>query len=256
MEGSVDALVDTACALLDAKPIEPGEYEVICSPNAAGLIVHEAFGHGVELDMFLRNRANAQAYMGKPVAAPMVCMRDGAKSAKHVSSYLFDDEGNMGGDTLIIENGILRAGISDALSAAKLGLRPTGNGKRHSFANKAYSRMTNTFFTPGKDKLDDMIASVKSGYLIESAASGMEDPKDWGIQCMFIYAREIADGKVTGNLVAPVIMTGYVPDLLKAITMVSDATDMRGAGACGKGYKELVKVSSGSPYIKTTARLG
>ena len=256
MDGGVEETVSTACRLLDAKPITPGEYDVICSPDATGLIVHEAFGHGVELDMFLKNRANAQEYMGKPVASPIVRMHDGAKSARHVSSYLFDDEGNIGCDTVIIENGILRAGISDALAAARLGLPPTGNGKRQTYANKAYSRMTNTFFAPGTDKLDDMIASIKHGYFIDCAYSGMEDPKDWGIQCMFNYAKEIVDGKLTDNLVTPVVMTGYVPDLLKAITMMSDGTELSGSGACGKGYKELVKVSSGGPYIKTKARLG
>ena len=256
MESGAEELVATAVKLLDAKPIEPGEYDVICSPDATGIIVHEAFGHGVELDMFVKNRAKAQEYMGKPVASALVNMRDGARSAHHVSSYLFDDEGNLGGDTVVIENGVLRAGISDALAAARLGLAPTGNGKRNSYANKAYSRMTNTFFAAGGDKLEDMIASVKRGYLIEKAQSGMEDPKDWGIQCMFTHAKEIVDGKVTDNWVAPVIMTGYVPDMLKSITMVSDSMELRGSGACGKGYKELVKVSSGGPYIKTKARLG
>jgi len=256
MDGGVEETVATVCALLDAKPIAPGEYDVICSPDATGMIVHEAFGHGVELDMFLKNRANAQEYMGKPVASPIVRMHDGAKSANHVSSYLFDDEGNVGRDTVIIENGILRAGISDALAAARLGLPPTGNGKRQTFANKAYSRMTNTFFAPGTDKLEDMIASIKRGYFIEGASSGMEDPKDWGIQCMFSYAREIVDGKLTDNLVTPIVMTGYVPDLLKNITMMSDGMELFGSGACGKGYKEYVKVSDGGPYIKTKARLG
>ena len=256
LEGDVEEIVATACKLLDAGQIPPGEYDVICSPDATGLIAHEAFGHGVELDMFLKNRANAKLYMGKPVASPLVRMHDGAKSARHVSSYLFDDEGNLGSDTVIIENGILRAGISDALSAAQLGLQPTGNGKRQTFANKAYSRMTNTFFAAGTDKLEDMIASIKHGYLIEDAYSGMEDPKDWGIQCMFTHAREIVDGKLTENFVAPVVMTGYVPDLLKAVTMVSDTMEFSGFGACGKGYKELTKVSGGGPYIKTKARLG
>jgi TldD protein len=256
MEGCLERVVDDACKLLDAKPIPPGEYDIICSPDAVGIIAHEAFGHGVELDMFLKNRANAEQYMGKQVASPIVKMHDGAKSERHVSSYLFDDEGNHGADTVIIENGMLKAGISDALSAMRLGLKPTGNGRRQAYSHKAYSRMTNTFFAPGTDKLDDMIASVKHGYLIEDAESGMEDPKDWGIQVVFTYAREIVDGKVTDNLVAPVVMTGYVPDVLKAITKISDDFSLSGSGGCGKGYKETVKVSCGGPYIKTRARLG
>lgn len=256
MSKDIKSVVDKAVMLLDAVPIEPGEYDVICSPDVAGLIAHEAFGHGVEMDMFVKNRAKAVEYLNKPVASKLVEMHDGALAAEEVSSYLFDDEGTLGTDTTIIKDGILLTGISDLLSALKLGTVPTGNGKRESFERKAYARMTNTFFAPGKDSLDDMIASIEYGYLLEDYYSGMEDPKNWGIQCVIAYGREIKNGRFTGKIVSPVIMTGYVPDLLKSISMVSDNLQLSGTGACGKGHKEWVKVSSGGPYIKAKARLG
>jgi len=256
MEKAYDNVVTTAINLLDAGKVVPGEYDVICTPDIAGLIAHEAFGHGVEMDMFVKNRAKAVEYLNKTVASPLVKMHDGATSANHVSSYLFDDEGTLGTDTIVIDKGILKTGISDLLSALKLGTNPTGNGKRESFERKAYTRMTNTFFAPGNDNLEDMIASVKFGYILDGTMSGMEDPKNWGIQCMILQGKEIRDGKLTGNIVSPVIMTGYVPDVLESITMVSDKVELSGAGACGKGYKEYSKVSDGGPYIKTRARLG
>ena len=256
MEAWLDTVVCNACKLLDANPMPPGEYEVVFSPEAVGIIAHEAFGHGVEMDMFVKNRAKAVEYLNKPVASPIVTMHDGAASAEHVSSYLFDDEGTIGTDTVIIENGILKTGISDLLSALKLNTVPTGNGKRESFERKAYTRMTNTFFSAGTHKLEEMISSIKHGYFIRQASSGMEDPKDWGIQVMFESAEEIIDGKLTGKIVAPVIMTGYVPTLLSDITMVSDEFGLEGSGSCGKGHKEWVKVSTGGPHIKTKARLG
>jgi len=242
--------------LLDAKRIVPGEYDIICSPSVAGLIAHEAFGHGVEMDMFVKNRAKAMEYLGKPVASELVTMHDGAKAAKNVSSYLFDDEGTIGTDTIVIDKGILKTGISDILSALRLNTKPTGNGKRESFERKAYARMTNTFFAPGEDKFEDMIASIENGYLLEDFTSGMEDPKNWGIQCMILVGKEIKNGKLTGNIVSPIIMTGYVPDVLKSVSMVSSEVELFGSGACGKGYKELVKTADGGPYIKTRARLG
>ena len=116
--------------------------------------------------------------------------------------------------------------------------------------------MTNTFFAGGNHKLDDMIASVKAGFLLEGVLSGMEDPKNWGIQCVILAAREIKDGEFTGNIMSPVIMTGYVPDVLKSISMVSETVELDGGGGCGKGYKEWVKVSCGGPYIKARVRLG
>ncbi|MCK8060487.1 MULTISPECIES: TldD/PmbA family protein [unclassified Fusibacter] len=248
--------VNEVIELLGAEPVSPGEYDIICDPDMSGLIAHEAFGHGVEMDMFVKHRAKAEEFIDKRVGSDLVVMHDGATSADEVSSYLFDDEGTLGTDTKIIENGILKRGISDALSAMQLGTLPTGNGKRESYERKAYTRMTNTFFAPGKDNLEDMIKSISKGYLLEGFQSGMEDPKNWGIQCVAMKGREIIDGKITGKIVAPVFLTGYVPDLLESITMVSNDLELSGSGACGKGHKEWVKTSTGGPFIKCKGRLG
>ena len=115
--------------------------------------------------------------------------------------------------------------------------------------------MTNTFFSPGTDSLDDMISSIEKGYLLENFSSGMEDPKNWGIQCVAVKGREIVNGELTGRIVSPVFLTGFVPDLLKSISMVSPDLELSGSGACGKGYKEFVKTSTGGPYLKTKGRL-
>ncbi len=249
-------VVEQCIRLLDAKTVVPGEYDVICAPDIAGLIAHEAFGHGVEMDMFVKGRAKGAEYMGRQIASNITTMHDGAAAASHVSSYLFDDEGTIGTDTVVIEEGILKNGISDLLSALKLGTTPTGNGKRQSFERKAYARMTNTFFAAGKDKYEDMLASIQHGYQIEGLYSGMEDPKNWGIQCIALLGREIVDGKLTGNLISPVVMTGFVPELLQSISMVSETVELEGGGYCGKGYKEFVKTANGGPYIKAKVRLG
>ncbi len=108
MGKDVQNVVDKAVMLLDATPVEPGVYDVICSPEVAGLIAHEAFGHGVEMDMFVKNRAKAVEYLNKPVASELVEMHDGALATEEVSSYLFDDEGTLGTDTTIIKNGYIR----------------------------------------------------------------------------------------------------------------------------------------------------
>jgi len=242
--------------MLGAEKIVPGEYEVIASPEISGLIAHEAFGHGVETDMFVKGRALAKDYLGRPVASEIVDMFDGAEGVEHCGTYLFDDEGTFATRTQIIKDGILLAGISDLQSALALGTKPTGNGRRQAFDHKAYARMTNTYIRPGKDKVGDMIASVKHGYLLEKMNSGMEDPKNWGIQLVLSLAREIRDGRLTGKVVAPVLCSGYVPQVLSDISMVSGDFALSGSGYCGKGHKEYVKVSSGGPYIKTKMRLG
>ncbi|MBQ9544798.1 MAG: TldD/PmbA family protein [Clostridia bacterium] len=242
--------------LFDAGKIVPGEYEIITDPDVSGLIAHEAFGHGVEMDMFVKHRALGAEYIGKRVGSDLVTMHEGAKCSESVTAFVFDDEGTLAGDVTEIDHGILKAGICDALSALRLGVSPTGNGKRENYAHKVYTRMTNTLFDPGDSTLDEMIASVKHGYLLSGSESGMEDPKHWGIQCIASRGYEIVDGKLTGKVVAPIVMTGCVPDLLGNVSMASGGVGVFGTGACGKGHKEWVKVADGGPYLKTKARLG
>ena len=255
MDGGVEQVVGDALALLDSQPIPPGEYDCVCDPSTTGMIVHEAFGHGVEMDMFVKDRAQAKQFIGEYVASPLVTMHDGS-AVDEAATMFFDDEGTLTGDTVVIDKGVLKTGMCDALSAARLGTAPTGNGRRESYERKAYTRMTNTYFQGGEYTPEEMIASVKDGFLLESPSSGMEDPKNWGIQCMVSIAREIRDGKLTGKIFSPVVLTGYVPDLLKSISMVSEKVELGGGGMCGKGYKEWVKVSDGGPYIKARIRLG
>ena len=256
LPGTADKLLHKAHALTLAKPIVPGVYDCITDASITGLIAHEAFGHGVEMDQFVKDRALAKSYVGKYVASPMVNMKDGAASTLSVASYFFDDNGVLAGDTQIIKDGILLTGISDVASAVQLGTPPTGNGRRESTRRKTYTRMTNTFFEPGKDKLEDMIASVKHGYMLFETNNGMEDPKNWAIQCVAEYGIEIVDGKLTDHYVSPVVMSGYVPDLLKSISMISDDFEIEGSGMCGKGYKEWVRVSDGGPALKVKVKLG
>ena len=249
-------LAETAEKMLKAKRLVPGEYDIITDPGVTGLIAHEAFGHGVEMDMFVKNRALGKEYINKRVGSDLVTMHEGAKCAESVTAFAFDDEGTLAGDVIEIDHGILKTGIADALSALRLGIAPTGNGKRQNFEHKVYTRMTNTLFDSGENTLEEMIASVEYGYLLEGVESGMEDPKHWGIQCLVSRAYEIKDGKLTGEMYSPVVMTGYVPDLLGSVSMASKDCGVEGNGFCGKGYKEFVKVADGGPYLKARARLG
>ena len=223
------------------------------------IVVGGLFGTlGVPLrgDVSDKDRALAKYYMGKQVASPLCNMRDGAAACLSVASYFFDDDGVLAGDTRIIKDGVLVGGLCDAVSAGRLGVAPTGNGRRESHKRKAYSRMTNTFFEGGTHSLGDMIASIKHGYMLFETNNGMEDPKNWAIQCTAEYGIEIVDGVLTDNYVAPVVMSGYVPDVLQSISMVSDGVEMEGAGMCGKGYKEWVRVSDGGPCLKARMKLG
>lgn len=179
-----EEIAKVTVALLNASPIEPGIYDVITAPSISGLIAHEAFGHGVEMDMFVKNRAKAKDYVGKQVASKIVNMHDGAAATLSAASYFFDDDGILAQDTTIIKDGILVNGLSDVLTALELKQEPSGNSRRESTRRKAYTRMTNTFFLPGTANKEEMIASIKHGYYLSNTNNGMEDPKNWNIQCV------------------------------------------------------------------------
>ena len=256
IDNTVSDVCKLAIDLLDSSLPTPGVYTIITDPSITGLFAHEAFGHGLEMDMFVKERAKSVAYIGKEVASPLLSMHDGASSCLSSASYFFDDEGVLAHDTIIIKDGILQGGICDSVSAAILNYNPTGNGRRESYKRKVYTRMTNTFFSKGKNTLEEMIASVKYGFYVSQTDNGMEDPKNWGIQCSAAYGREIVDGKFTGKIIAPVVMSGYVIDFLKSIEMIANTESIIGSGFCGKGYKEWVPVSDGGACLKAEVKIG
>ncbi len=251
----IDELIDNANRLLHAESIEPDFYDIVATPEIAGLIAHEAFGHGVETDMYLKDRARSREYLGKVIASPLVNIIDDPTLPNGYGSYFIDDEGIPAQPTYIIKDGRFVQGLTNRYASSVLKLPPTANGRRESFARKVYTRMSNTFFKPGKDEPEDIIGSIDKGIYLIKGLSGMEDPKGWGIQVLALYGKEIKQGRVTDRIFSPLGITGFVPDLLRNITMVGNDFRMD-SGTCGKGYKEYVPVSSGGPHIRTRVRLG
>jgi predicted Zn-dependent protease len=251
----IQHVVDGALALLSAERIEPGEYHIITTPNVSGVLAHESFGHGVETDMFLKQRARAAHFIDKVVGSSLVSIADDPSQPGSYGSYFFDDEGQISTPTQIVENGVFRRGITDRYSATALEIPRSANGRRQDYSRKTYARMSNTFFSPGTSTLEEMIAQVDHGIFLDKCSSGMEDPQGWGIQVTCHYGHEIKGGKITERVFAPIGITGYVPEVLQSIKAVSDELQMNG-GTCGKGHKEQVPVASGGPHLLLTARLG
>jgi TldD protein len=245
----------TAASLLTARSVPPGTHEIIADPLTTGTIAHEAFGHGVETDMFVKERARAAEYVGQRVGSDLVNIFDDPTVPAGYGSYFVDDEGQLASGTAIIRNGVFQRGITDLYSATRLGIPRSANGRRESVQRKAYARMSNTFFAAGTSTLEELIAGLDDGLLVSRAMNGMEDPKGWGIQIWCSFAREIKHGRLTGTVYSPIALTGYVPDLLADVSGLSDTIEMA-SGSCGKGWKEIVPVGSGGPYLRTRCRLG
>lgn len=236
---------------------DPGEHQCVFDGHVAGLFAHEAFGHGTEQDLFLKERARGAEYLGKRVASDLVDMYDDPGNG-WAASYFFDDEGTLAAPTRIIERGILVAGLNDRHSHAELARRglpvaKTANGRREAYDHKPYTRMSNTFFGPGTATVEELIAGVARGYFITHGSNGMEDPKGWGIQLEATMAEEIVAGRLTGRVFSPVVITGSVPRLLQSVDGVGREVAEASLGQCGKGYKEWVKVTDGGPALRLRA---
>ena len=232
----------------------PGEYEVVFAPEVSGLLAHESFGHGVEMDQFVKGRAKAQEFLGKPVASKIVSLLDDPSVPGPRGSYPFDDEGMLAAPTRIIENGVFERPLTDLMSATFLGRPRTPNGRAQGWDRKVYARMSNTFFARGSTDPAEMLAGLKDGLYLEGFRNGIEDPQGWGIQFTAGRAREYKDGKPTGRVFNSPTVTGYVPTILSNITMVGSDFKLE-PGTCGKGFKEWVLVTSGGPHLRTRARV-
>ncbi len=236
---------------------DPGEHHCVFDGHFAGIFAHEAFGHGTEQDLFLKDRARGADFLGQRVASDLVDMYDDPSNG-WAASYFFDDEGTLAAPTVIVSQGILVAGLNDRHSQAELSRRgqivpKTANGRRESYDHKPYTRMTNTYFGAGRSTTAELIRGVTRGYHLTHPSNGMEDPKGWGIQLEGSMAEEIVDGRLTGRVFSPVVVTGSVPRLLQSVDGVGCDVVEASLGTCGKGYKEWVKVTDGGPALRLRA---
>ncbi len=214
-----------------------------------------SFGHGVETDLFPKERARAFDFIGKQVASPLVDIIDDPGLPGGYAGYFFDDEGMLARPAKIVERGTFRGGITDRISAGVLGIERTANGRRQDYTRKPYARMSNTFFGPGVTPVEEMLAEIDRGVYLHQWVNGMEDPQGWGIQVTCHYGREIRAGKLTDRVFAPVSISGYVPTVLHTIRAASPVIQMD-QGTCGKGHKEYVTNSAGGPHLLLETRLG
>jgi TldD protein len=251
----IQSVLKSSLGLLKAERIEPGEYQVISAPGVTGTICHESFGHGVETDMFLKERAKAAHFIDKTVGSGLVNIADNPAIEGGFGSYFFDDEGQIASNTKIVKDGVFKRGITDLYSANALDIPRSANGRRQDYRRKSYARMSNTYFEAGDTPLDEMLSMVDNGVYLDRWSSGMEDPQGWGIQVTCHFGREIKNGKITDRVFAPIGVSGYVPEVLSSITAVGDKMSLD-PGNCGKGNKEIIPVASGGPHLLLRAPLG
>jgi TldD protein len=241
--------VHAAVTNLDARPAPAGEMTVVLGPGWPGVLLHEAIGHGLEGDF---NRKGASAFsgrMGQRVAAKGVTVLDDGTLADRRGSLNVDDEGHASQRNVLIEDGILKGYIQDTMNARLMGVKPTGNGRRESYAHVPMPRMTNTYMLGGDKAPEEIVASIKKGLYAPNFGGGQV----YITSGKFVFSASEAYWVENGKILYPVkgaTLVGSGPESLKKITMIGN--DMRldsGVGTCGK-EGQSVPVGVGQPTLR------
>jgi TldD protein len=239
------------CALvnLDATPAPAGTMTVVLGPGWPGVLLHEAIGHGLEGDFNRKGTSAFSGCIGEQVASDQCTVVDDGTLSSRRGSLNIDDEGTPTQCTTLIENGVLRGYLQDKLNARLMGVRPTGNGRRESFAHMTLPRMTNTYMLAGRYDPKEIIASVPKGLYCHNFGGGQVDITSG----KFVFSASEAYLIENGKLGAPVrgaTLIGNGPDVLRRVSMVgNDLKIDEGVGTCGKEGQD-VPVGVGQPTLR------
>ncbi len=246
---SVDEAVRQALVNLSAVSAPAGEMTVVLGNGWPGILLHEAIGHGLEGD-FNRKKTSAFAgLLGQRIAAPGVTVVDDGTIPDRRGSLTVDDEGTPTNCTTLIEDGILVGFMQDRLNARLMGMKPTGNGRRQSFAHCPMPRMTNTVMMSGTHTPEEIIASVQKGVYAPNFGGGQVDITNGKFVFAASEAYLIEDGKL-GPAIKGATLIGNGPDALTRVSMVgNDSTMDPGTGVCGKAGQG-VPVGVGQPTLR------
>ena len=247
--GYIDEAVSQALLALEAAPAPAGAMTVVLGPGWPGILLHEAVGHGLEGDF---NRKGASAFsgrLGQRVASELVTVVDDGTLANRRGSLTVDDEGTPAEATTLIEQGVLKNYMQDKLNARLMGMRPTGNGRRESYACLPMPRMTNTYMLNGPHDPEEIIRSVNKGVYAAQFGGGQVDITNGKFVFSASQAWLIEKGRLTAPLKGATLI-GNGPEAMTRVSMVGN--DMRldsGIGVCGKDGQS-VPVGVGQPTLK------
>jgi TldD protein len=241
--------VRQALVNLEAVEAPAGTMAVVLGPGWPGILLHEAIGHGLEGDFNRKGTSAFAGRVGERVASEQCTVVDDGTIPDRRGSLNVDDEGTTTQKTVLIENGILKGYMQDTLNARLMGVAPTGNGRRESYAHLPMPRMTNTYMLPGKFDPKEIIASVDKGLYAVNFGGGQVDITSGKFVFSASEAYLIENGKIT-RPVKGATLIGNGPDVLTRVSMVgSDLQLDPGVGTCGK-EGQSVPVGVGQPTLR------
>ena len=241
--------VRQALVNLEAEEAPAGNMTVVLGSGWPGILLHEAIGHGLEGDFNRKGTSAFSGRVGERVASSLCTVVDDGTLYGRRGSLSVDDEGTQTENTVLIENGILKGYMQDRLNARLMGVSPTGNGRRESYAHLPMPRMTNTYMLAGQHNPEEIIASVKNGLYAKNFAGGQVDITSGKFVFSASEAYLIENGKIT-RPVKGATLIGNGPDVLTKVSMVGNDLEFdSGVGTCGKDGQS-VPVGVGQPTLK------
>src|SRR5258705_2644570 len=241
--------VDQALTNLDARPAPAGSMTVVLGPGWPGILLHEAIGHGLEGDFNRKGSSAFSGRIGERVAAPGVTVVDDGTLDQRRGSLNIDDEGNATQRNGLIEDGVLKGYIQDTLNARLMGMAPTGNGRRESYAHVPMPRMTNTYMLNGDKDPAEIIRSVRNGLYAANFGGGQVDIVSGKFVFSAAEAYMIENGKITYPVKGATLI-GNGPDALTHVSMIGNDMNLdSGIGTCGK-EGQSVPVGVGQPTLR------
>src|SRR6476661_43643 len=236
---AIDLALAQALVNLDSIAAPAGEMPVVMGSGWAGVLLHEAVGHGLEGDFNRKGTSAFAGRIGERVAAPGVTVVDDGAMNLRRGSLTIDDEGTPTGRTCLIEDGILKGYLQDRLNARLMGMEPTGNGRRESFAHAPMPRMTNTFMLGGTDDPDELLGRVKDGIYAKSFGGGQVDITSGKFVFSCTEAYRIRGGKIAEPIKGATLI-GDGPTVLTRVKGIgNDLALDEGIGVCGKGGQSI-----------------
>ncbi len=249
LEKFVTNISNKAVSFLDSAKPPSGRLDVIMSPQVAGTLVHEVFGHAAEGDWIANGRSLLKDKLNKQIGNEIISIYDDGSMQNGWGTIFYDDEGIPSKNTLLVDKGTLVQYMHSRETASKLGMDLTGNGRAQDYTHRIIPRMTNTYLAPGNYDYDEMIRSVKKGIIVDKFTIALEDPAGGSFELKTLGGHLIENGELKKPIERTTLSSSSFIDTFMNVCAVGRNMEKMNTGSCGKGHEDWVSVGNPSPFV-------
>ena len=249
LEQFANNIAKKAISFLDAVKPPHGKMDVIMSPQVAGTLVHEVFGHAAEADWIANGRSLLKDKLNMRIGTDIMTIYDDGSMDGGWGTIYYDDEGIPAKNTILLDKGILIQYMHSRQTAEKLGMELTGNARAQDYTHRIIPRMTNTCLAPGTHTIEEMIGMVKKGILVDKYTTALEDPAGGSFELKTLGGNIIENGELKEPLERTTLSSSSFIDTFMNISAISKHMNTMSTGSCGKGHEDWVSVGNPAPSV-------